>query len=415
MIRRAVNLVIGAAVVSVLGTLAYYSLRLAVADYYYQQRTIEGIEKAISIEPNNADFHYDLALLQDFNGASPELIEENFRNATELNQRHSKALIESALRHEIHGNLETAERELLHTAAIDKEFRSSWNLANFYFRQENHEKFWPWAKQAVEDSYEHPMPIFRMAWLMSQDAPTILDRVVPDDPKRLAQYLQFLEQTNRLGPAQEVARRAAARATKQEMYALTSYCDRMIRERDTATAVTVWNQLCQRELLPYTPLAPAEGHSLTNGDLRITPLGYAFDWRMGSVNGMNVSRSGNPTTLRIEFSGSQPEALEVMVQTLPVQPRREYELRYRYRTTGIAPKSGLRWRFTDLAGAELGEPVANFSSDDWKVETVRFRAGETPVVRMALYYRRALGTTRITGSAYVQDIRLSFANPARPQ
>jgi predicted secreted protein len=82
-------------------------------------------------------------------------------------------------------------------------------------------------------------------------------------------------------------------------------------------------------------------------------------------------------------------------------------LRFSYRTTGIAPETGLRWRLTDLNGTKIlvqGESLASESERDG---TFAFRTpAGAGLVRLTLAYQRALGTTRIAGSIVLRKLRL---------
>jgi hypothetical protein len=127
---------------------------------------------------------------------------------------------------------------------------------------------------------------------------------------------------------------------------------------------------------------------------------------MTGADGIGVSREEDARGLRITFSGNEQEDCEALVQLIPVQGAVEYELRFTYRTEGIAPDVGLGWRITDASnGAPLGEGGSILASE---ADTERHILFDTPaecrLVRLALRYHRAPGTTRMEGFLVLRSV-----------
>jgi hypothetical protein len=140
------------------------------------------------------------------------------------------------------------------------------------------------------------------------------------------------------------------------------------------------------------------------------PMSQGFDWRLPSVAGVTTSLEERPAGLRISFSSRQPENCDVLTQFLPVMESSNYELRFLYRTAGIAPETGLGWRITDLNGAKIlaqGESLASESERDGRLPFRTSACGR--LVRLKLTYQRALGTTRIEGFIVLRKLRLTQA------
>jgi len=100
----------------------------------------------------------------------------------------------------------------------------------------------------------------------------------------------------------------------------------------------------------------------------------------------------------------------VLTQILPVTGAANYELQFRYSTTGIAPDTGLGWRIMDLVGSGTLAQGESLASDTEREARFAF---STPacarLVRLSLNYRRALGTTRIEGFIVLRKLRLTEA------
>jgi hypothetical protein len=122
---------------------------------------------------------------------------------------------------------------------------------------------------------------------------------------------------------------------------------------------------------------------------------------------VSAAREEDPAGLRLTFTGGQPERCEPLTQFVPVQENQAYELRFRYRTSGISPGAGPRWQLVDGFGSSVIAESEALSSQDSAEGLVRFM---TPagcrLLRLALAYQRAPGTTRIEGYVVLRDVRL---------
>jgi hypothetical protein len=286
-------------------------------------------------------------------------------------------------------------------------------LANFYFRHNQSDKFWPVARRAlrVGDAAAYdPAPLFGLCWKLSRDPDTILNRAIPDVGAVQARYLEFLVRENLAPAAEPVTERVVAMSGDRDLSAVYLYCDRLIAEGDAERAIHAWNALCWRTLRGYRPLAPDAGVSLTNGDFSAKPVEHGFDWRMTATEGVTAERAGLPPRLWITLDGHEPEVCDLAEQALAVSPGRKYRLRFRYQTDGLAAASGVRWRLMDIAGhTEIESDAVDLSSKQEAAATVRFQIpAEVGLVRLVLAYRRTPGTVRIEGRVAVADLALEF-------
>jgi tetratricopeptide (TPR) repeat protein len=381
-----------------------WTVRMAVADYHFRQETVAGTREALRIEPDSADYYVRLAALiqeSDPNGSAQAL-----QRAVVLNPWESQSWVELGLRAEVAGDLQTAERNLLRAASFDSQYLPSWSLVNYYFRRGDSEKFWFWARKAIGMAYGDMVPLFSLCWKVTDDGAVIEQKLDIRRADLETNYLNYLVSQNRVEPMTRAATRLLAWNREEDTPALLAACDRLIADDRAGQAIPIWNKLAELHRIPYEVLAPASGRSLTDGDFTILPTSQGFDWRLPVIGGVTTLLDEQPA-LRISFSGRQPESCEVLTQFLPVLESSPYELRFSYRTTGIAPETGLRWRLTDLNGTKIlvqGESLASESERDG---TFAFRTpAGAGLVRLTLAYQRALGTTRIAGSIVLRKLRL---------
>jgi len=400
------------AVTAALATALYWSVRLAYADYLARQDRLESLGRAIRLAGGNAQYRVRQAELLERAGASEELREAALQQALALNPRDSEVWIELGLRAEMRGELTRAERCLLEAARVDRTCQPRRTLAHYYFRRGDKDKFWQWVREALEKepAGSDMAPLFRLCWSLTEDAGLILGRGLPERPEVLRQYLSFLLSASRLEAAEAVAERLLRRATAQDLPPLVTCCERWLEARRVAAATELWNALVRRGLLHYEVLSPAEGVVLTNGSFRNPPRGAGFDWRIARVEGVAATWDQRPTSLRLTFSGKQPEQCELLWQYLPLVGATSYRFRFEYQTESIGSATGLRWELQDLT--QSGAPVrlvdsASLAAEAWVQQELRFRTpAKLEAARLVLTYRRQPGTTRISGWIALRDLSL---------
>lgn len=386
-----------AAALAGLGVAGAWSVRLAVADYWFQRDTVEGTRKAIALMPDQSAYRVRLALLAG-DADRGEAIRE-LRRAVGLNPADGRAWIELGLRLESAGELAAAEEPLLRAAAEDHTYLPRWTLMNYYFRRGNRERFWYWAKAAVPMTYGDPRPLFHLCGLLEEDG-RLIERLDIREQQMQARYLVYLLDIGRAALAGPASRSLLAGRRVEDAPLLLDACGRLIEARRIDDAVAVWKGLGGwRE---------PGGSLVTNGDFAKSPGGLGFDWRLTATEGVSAAREENPSALRLTFSGSETEMVEPLAQWIAVEPDTEYELHFASRTSGIADDSGLAWR---VAGADDSEPkveVALAAEGRMQFRT----APGCRLVRLSLVYRRRSGTTRIAGYVVLWGVELRRSRPA---
>ena len=105
------------------------------------------------------------------------------------------------------------------------------------------------------------------------------------------------------------------------------------------------------------------GSPITNGSFGKSPTSHGFDWHLMTVEGVSSFLNVNPNALGFEFSGEEPDSFTLMNQTAPVQAQKDYVLAVDYRTSGIAPGSGIAWPVTDERTGAVLARTASLSAE----------------------------------------------------
>jgi len=394
-----------------LAAVCYWPVRLAWADLLFRRDTESAVARSAELTPGNAEYHARLAALRQEAGRDGAAIESEMRATVIASPRMSGAWIALGLRAETAGAFTQAEADLVRAADVDHTYATLWTLANFYFRRNDRDKFWPVARRAlaIGDVTAHdPVPLFRLCWKLSRNPATVLDHAIPDVAAVQSRYLAFLMQENLTQVAEPVTQRVVALGGERDLDAVLDYCDRLIAASDAEHAIHAWNALCWRTH-SCLPLAPLTAAGMTNGDFGSQPVQHGFDWRMPVVAGVEVERGGLPPRLQIALDGHEPENCELLAQVLAVAPSRRYCVRFRYQTDGLATGSGVRWRIADVAGREISSNSSDLASDQEATGTLRFESPLTAsLVRLVLAYRHPPRLAKTEGRVALAAVWLEF-------
>jgi hypothetical protein len=390
---------------------AYASARLSYADWLFRENTVGSVREAVRLDPGNGQYRAWLAELLENEGEDGG---GELEAAAWLNPMDSRVWIREGLNAEGQGRWADAERMLLHAAEIDRLLEPRWTLMNFYLRRQttktdrlphwddrlpywqNGDPFWRWARAAFAISYGDRRPLFDLCWRVRADASFLESNALPEDYGVQLQFMNFLLSKGRLDEAAAVAGRISGAAPAADARAFAECVEQLLSGGRTGAAVKLWNSMARRRL------DARAGASLTNGSFEVEPSGLGFDWRVPATQGVAAIWMNDPRRMRFTFSGKEPDQAVLLSQVVPVDPARRYELRFEYRTWGIAPGSGIR-----MLGN--GRATPDLASDEWARQSLRFEAGGRETGSLTLEYRRPVGVVRVEGTLDVRDVTLDFA------
>jgi hypothetical protein len=274
------------------------------------------------------------------------------------------AIVARAAELEVAGDPAAAERVLLDAARLDRRYATAWALANFYFRQNRRAELDRWLNRAIDMSYGDRAALF--AFAEEAQLPRARERLAAAEPHLAAQY-----------------------------------CERLIAAARYSEALDTW----MRSHGPK-PL-------LVNAALDAAPTGTGFDWRLGASPGLSagaLTSPGHPGQIEARFSGDQPDTGEVVSQYLALRSGARYRLSFDYRTSDLAPPTGLRLVVESTADRSnaLARAKEFEVSPSWTRISHEFIA-TSPFARLTLAWKRELGAPRLAGLLAIRNPSLELA------
>ena len=393
---------------------SYWALRLAWADHLSYGAELAGRERAVQLAPAAAAFAGRLADRREELGG--DCLPDS-RRAAALDPENPEPLMRLGVRAELAGDYPLAETSLLAAAARSRLYQPKYLLAQYYFRRQNADRFWPWARAALEAAYGDAAPIFELGWRLRPDATWLSANLIPPRREMARQYLAYLCNRERWAAAAAEARKMVAAAEplagrrprgypasgagqawvsgeSADRPELLAYCEARLSRGDGREAAEIWNAMCRRRLLAHDPLDPAGDRLVTNGDFLQAPSGRGFDWRLVEQTGVSAVAVGG--ALRVSFTGRQPERCPIAWQYVATAPGTRYRLRYEVRERGDAPARGIAWVVSD---AEPGAESAG---------SLEFLAAKD-LARIYLIYQRPPGSARLEDTVSIAHVRLERA------
>jgi tetratricopeptide (TPR) repeat protein len=369
------------------------SWRFAHADYLFRKVTERSVRAAIRLAPDAWEYYVRLAQLDQAH--SRELLS----TAVRLNRYNAGADIELGLQYEAEGDFTNAEKSLLAAFDVDQTYLPRWSLANFYFRRNNMSAFWSWARKAAEMPANNIDPLFELCGRASRDPATITSAILNDKPELIRQYLGFLLAKDQLPAVASIARQLIRFGNRDsDRPLLFAAVNRLVAANESTAAVDVWHSLIDQHWVARDDTVP------NNADFARAPLPVSLDWSLPEYPGLH-SWPG-PSGLETELDGSQPEDCTIAEQAVPLTPG-SYAMSYAYRTADIPPATGIRWQIIDAKSNAVLANSSDLSGDTLQHSSMVFSVPpDARLIKLRLAYRRAIGTTRISGMLVVLSTRI---------
>lgn len=384
----------GAIVIMILP--AYWVARLAWADHLSRGGQLVGRERAVQLAPAIATLRERLADIREESGGDslPDL-----ERAVSLDPENPFRRMRLGVQAELAGNFALAEQALLAAAARSRHYQPRYLLAQYYFRRQNADSFWRWARAAFETAYGDVMPLLDLCWRLQPDAQWIWQRAIPPRPLISRQYLAFVTAKQQWEVARSVALTLARDATADDRSILLHYCEVRLVAGDGAAAIAVWNALSRRGLVPYAPIDPVSGPYLTNAAFEHAPSAVGFDWRLTDTPG--VTCTFYKQEIRLSFSGAQQERSTIAWQYVPVTRAGRYQLKFGVHSIDTNGVDGVGWSVSELSGTELGYAEARTGG-------LLLLSLRNDLVKVSLEYRRPLGSSRLQGTVAVTGLGMDL-------
>jgi len=367
------------------------------------------LERAVSLEPWNAKWRWQLGQYLLFVAQDQKRAVSNLEKAVALNSHVAQYWLDLAVAYGVFGNAQRQRNAL--ESALQAEPTApnvAWQAANFYLVGNDVGNALPLLRVVMKNDPEQLNAALKLAWRITQNATQMLRKAVPAEPLTYFAFLKLLTENGDTSAAQVVWDGLINLGQPFPVSDAFPYFDYLIQKHDTAAAVRVWKELLRQSsaLQSYTQ----SGNLIVDGGLEKEFLNGGFDWRYSVTNAVELSvdynefRGGNQA-LRLAFEG--PAVSDGgFFEYVPVLPNTDYRFSVYTKSEDIESASGPRLAVLDAYSGQ-----AYVLTDDslgtiaWRQQSANFRTRpETSLLVVKVL--RAPSNPLIKGKFWIDDVSL---------
>jgi tetratricopeptide (TPR) repeat protein len=406
--------------------LSYLGIRNALAVHYSDQGTLEGYQRAIHLEPKNAQNWYLLGryLRLELNHPDPKGAVRALKMSLALDPRSARTWLELASVYEGEGSLYAAREAFTHAkVAYPRSAEVSWQYGNFLLRAGETQTAVPEIYQAVQEDPSLGLPAFSTLRRFEPDIDSVLNRDLPRIPTI---YLDILWGSYYDGPTNVSLkvwnllfelRKTMPQSPVPEGHfqhtgeTLFSLVDKLILKGPISEAQRVWNEVLTFLDIPRPNDPP--GSLVWDGGFETDVTGGGFSWRMPPLGpvvrySQNTKHSGK-RSLQVRFDGKRNVDFHDVCQFVSVSPEVDYDLSAWLRTDTLTTNSGIFLRlntpFNDAIGATTPEVTGTIPWTRFNVEWKAARDVHIAQICLVRLQSQKLDN-KISGSVWLDDVAL---------
>jgi tetratricopeptide (TPR) repeat protein len=387
-----------------------FALRAFLAAHLAATPELSNLNKAIRLEPSNAEYRELLGRNLALSGASLDEAISDYRTAIHLNPYEARYWLDLAGAYQVAGRTSEQGESVEHAVEADPTTpHVAWEAANFFLVQGDQEKALRYFRVVLANDPEAVDLALQLCWRATGDANRILDQALPRRPDLYLSFLRLLIYKQEVAAAENVWNHLIALNQEFSTKLAFPYFRFLIAKREVAAAETAWQQLAKVDpsLQPYLP---SRENLIINGRFEENVLNGGFDWWYESnphaALAIDTSEFyGGTRSLSVTFDGLNPADAGIL-QFVVVKPNTVYEFSAQSRTEDIESASGPRFAIVDAytnTSYVLTDDL--LGTNPWRVQHARFQTGlNTNLVLLKIV--RQPGAPLIRGKLWIDDLRL---------
>jgi hypothetical protein len=372
--------------------------------------TLLNIQRAIQLEPSNAEYHELLGRHLALSGASLDEAISGYRTAVRLNPYESRYWLDLAGAYQVAGRIDEQAQAVEQAVQADPTTpHVAAEAANFFLLQGNLEEALRHFRTVLANDPESVDPTLQLCWRVTGDANQIFDQALP---RRTDLYLSFLLLL--VSKQESVAAENAwdhLIGLKQTFPTKRAfpYFRLLIAKQDVTAAQTAWQQLAQVDEGLQTYL-PSRENLIVNGGFEENLLNGGFDWWYESTPHAALAIDTDQfyqgtRSLSVTFDGRSVSEARIS-QFIPVKPDTDYEFSAESKTQDIDSASGPRFAIAD-AYTNVSYVLTDdlLGTSPWHLQQARFHTGpDTNLLFLRIVRQPAAPLIR--GKLWIDDVRL---------
>ena len=387
-----------------------FTLRAFLAAHLAATPNLSNLNRAIRLEPSNAEYRELLGRNLALSGASLDEAISDYRTAIHLDPYEARYWLDLAGAYEVAGRTSEQGESVEHAVEADPTTpHVAWEAANFFLVQGDQERALRYFRVVLANDPEAVDLALQLCWRATGDANRILDQALPRRPDLYLSFLRLLISKQEVAAAENVWNHLIALNQEFSTKLAFPYFRLLIAKQEVAAAQTAWQQLAgvDHSLQPYLP---SRENLIVNGGFEENVLNGGFDWWYESnahaALAIDTSEFYSGTrSLSVTFDGLNPADAGIL-QFVVVKPNTGYEFSAQSRTEDIQSASGPRFSIVDAytnASYVLTDDLLD--TNPWHEQHARFQTGPSTNLVLLRIVRQP-GVPLIRGKLWIDDLRL---------
>ena len=387
-----------------------FALRAYLAAHLASTPELSNLNKAIRLEPSNAEYRELLGRNLALSGASLDEAISDYWTAIHLDPYEARYWLDLAGAYQVAGRINEQGESVEHAVEADPTTpHVAWEAANFFLIQGDTERALRYFRVVLANDPEAVDSALLLCWRATRDANQILDRALPRRPDLYLSFLRLLVYKQEVAAAEIVWNHLIALNQEFPTKLALPYFRLLIAKQEVAAAQTAWQQLAgvNPSLQAYLP---SRENLIVNGGFEENVLNGGFDWwyesNVHAALAIDTSEFYNGTrSLSVTFDGLNPADAGIL-QFVVVKPNTGYEFSAQSRTEDIESASGPRFAIVDAytsASYVLTDDL--LGTNPWRVQHAQFQTGQNTNLVLLKIVRQP-GVPLIRGKLWIDDLKL---------
>ena len=348
------------------GTLIYRTWWLFLAAWITRANTPDPAiyERATGYDPKNADYHFILAQIYNYNTQHLDLKRagEEYEAAVRLNPHRADHWVELSKYYEQMGDEERCRYAMKMALEKDPNWaQRHWTAANLYIRLNDLKSADFELRRTADLDVTYLTQVLDLVWRFYEDPVRIMSTHVPNTKEaNLTALAYFISQKSERGAELAWAKLKTFETKTPERFGYIEYLMSLSKSR------LAW------EIFSF-PHSAKTAAPVFNPSFETEPMNGGFDWRFSSWEHAEARRDTTSAkdgmaSFLVNFSGKENVDYSHLWHWLPVEKGRQYKLQFWMKTEAISTNEGM---FVEVDG-QVSEK--QLGTTYWQQFTIPFTA-----------------------------------------